>query len=150
MSLSGPPNAVLQAAITRATQAGHVIVAAVGNAGPAAPPLYPAAYPEVLAVTAVDSARRIYRRANRGVHVEFSAPGVDVPAAAAQGIAAYSGTSFASPYVAALTALDHRRPDQQAATQIRQSLRTNAIDLGVPGRDAIYGFGLARPRAALP
>lgn len=147
MSLSGPPNEVLHAAIQRAVQAGHLIVAAVGNAGPASPPLYPAAYDGVIAVTAVDGGQHVYRRANRGAHVQLAAMGVDVVAAAPAGLATYSGTSFASPYVAALAAMDYRSLDPKKAREVTQDLEANALDLGKPGRDEIYGFGLARPRA---
>jgi subtilisin family serine protease len=150
MSLSGPPNEVLRAAIARAVGAGHLIVAAVGNAGPASPPLYPAAYEGVIAVTAVDSERHVYRRASRGAHVELAALGVDVLAAAPDGLAVYSGTSFASPYVAALAALEHRSLDRAQAVAARESLRGNAMDLGEPGRDDVYGFGLAQPRTLAP
>jgi hypothetical protein len=145
MSLSGPPNEVLRAAIGRAVAAGHLIVAAVGNAGPASPPLYPAAYEGVIGVTAVDTGQHVFRRASRGTHVEFAAVGVDILAAAPGGLAAYSGTSFASPYVAALAALEYRSLDAQKVDSVKESLRNNALDLGSPGRDEVYGFGLARP-----
>jgi subtilisin family serine protease len=147
MSLAGPPNEVLKAAIKRALDAGHVIVAAVGNGGPASPPLYPAAYDGVIAVTAVDGEQHVYRRANRGGHIQLAAMGVDVVAAAPAGVATYSGTSFASPYVAALAAMEYRSLDPQRAAAVKESLRDNALDLGKPGRDEVYGFGLARPRA---
>jgi hypothetical protein len=149
MSLSGPPNAVLKAAVSRALGAGHLIVAAVGNSGPASPPLYPAAYDGVIAVTAVDSNGHVYRRANRGPYVEFAALGVDVVAAAPDGLALYSGTSFASPYVAALAALQYRSLDPQRVLVVKESLRSNAMDLGKPGRDEIYGYGLARPATTI-
>jgi len=147
MSLSGPPNEVLHAAIQRALQAGHLIVAAVGNGGPASPPLYPAAYDGVIAVTAIDGGQRVYRRANRGPYVQLAAPGVDVVAAAPTGRGTYSGTSFASPYVAALAAMDYRSLNPQKALEVKESLQANALDLGKPGRDEVYGFGLARPHA---
>jgi subtilisin family serine protease len=147
MSLSGPPNEVLRAAIKRAVEAGHLIVAAVGNAGPASPPLYPAAYDGVIAVTAVDGGQHVYRRATRGAHIELAAMGVDVVAAGPAGPTTYSGTSFASPYVAALAAVEYRSLDPQKALAVKEGLRENALDLGKPGRDEIYGFGLARPRA---
>jgi subtilisin family serine protease len=147
MSLSGPPNEVLRVAIQRAVEAGHLIVAAVGNGGPASPPLYPAAYDGVIAVTAVDGGQHVYRRATRGSYIELAAMGVDVIAAGPAGPATYSGTSFASPYVAALAAMEYRSLDPQKALAVKETLRENALDLGKPGRDEIYGFGLARPRA---
>jgi subtilisin family serine protease len=147
MSLSGPPNELLRVAIQRTVEAGHLIVAAVGNGGPASPPLYPAAYDGVIAVTAVDGGQHVYRRATRGAYIELAAMGVDVIAAGPAGPATYSGTSFASPYVAALAALEYRSLDPQKALAVKETLRENALDLGKPGRDEIYGFGLARPRA---
>ena len=147
MSLSGPPNEVLRVAVKRAVEAGHLIVAAVGNAGPASPPLYPAAYDGVIAVTAVDAGQHVYRRATRGAHVALAAMGVDVVAAGPAGPASFSGTSFASPYVAALAAMEYRSLDPQKALAVKETLQDNALDLGKPGRDEIYGFGLARPRA---
>jgi hypothetical protein len=147
MSLSGPPNEVLRVAIQRAVQAGHLIVAAVGNGGPGSPPLYPAAYDGVIAVTAVDAGQRVYRRANRGAYVQLAAMGVDVIAAAPAGTATYSGTSFASPYVAALAAMEYRSLDPHKALEVKEGLQANALDLGKPGRDEVYGYGLARPRA---
>lgn len=147
MSLSGPPNAVLHTAIQRAQEAGHLIVAAVGNGGPGSPPLYPAAYEGVIGVTAVDGQQHVYRRANRGAQVQLAAMGVDVVAAAPAGLATYSGTSFASPYVAALAAMEYRALNPQQVPAAVDALRGNALDLGKPGRDEVYGFGLARPRA---
>jgi subtilisin family serine protease len=147
MSLAGPPNDVLHAAVKRAVEAGHLIIAAVGNGGPGSPPLYPAAYDGVIAVTAVDGELHVYRRANRGPQVQLAAMGVDVLAAAPTGIATYSGTSFASPYVAALAAMEYRSVDPLKAVAVKEKLRDNALDLGPPGRDEVYGFGLARPPA---
>lgn len=147
MSLTGPPNEILRVAIARAISAGHLIVAAVGNAGPAAPPLYPAAYDGVIGVTAVDEGQHVYRRANRGPHVQLAAMGVDVVAAGPAGPTTYSGTSFASPYVAALAATEYRSLDPEKALSVKRALQDDALDLGTPGRDEIYGFGLARPRA---
>jgi subtilisin family serine protease len=78
LSLSGPANAMLQKAIEAAQAKGIVIIAAVGNNGAGAQPSYPAAYPGVVAVTAVDQKLNVYRRATRGAYVDLSAPGVDV------------------------------------------------------------------------
>jgi subtilisin family serine protease len=145
MSLTGPPNVVVEEAIRRAIARGHVIVAAVGNAGPAAPALFPASYPGVIGVTAVDSERRVYRRANRGDCVDFSAFGVDVEAAAAGGLAKFTGTSFAAPLVAAAVAAKQNTlsaAKENAATSAVEQLRSGVVDLGAPGRDNTYGHGL--------
>ncbi len=148
MSLAGPPNAILEAAIRRAQNRGHIVVAAVGNAGPAARPQYPAAYAGVVGVTAIDSSGRVYRRAVRGEHVDFAAPGVAVAAASPAGIeSAVSGTSFAAPYVAAALALRHTTLDAASAAKSVADLARDASDLGDPGQDPVYGFGAVSLRA---
>ena len=85
MSLAGPPNRVLEAAIATTVALDTVVVAAVGNNGPVGEPLYPAAYDTVVGITAVDSANRIYRYANRGRQVAFAAPGVRIRVARSRG-----------------------------------------------------------------
>lgn len=142
MSLSGPPNRVLEAAIEEAAGRGAVIVAAVGNNGPGGKPLYPAAYDDVVGVTAVDSAHRVYHYANRGRHVMFSAPGVDVRVALGSGgYTTQSGTSMAAPYAAAVVArsLDSR---EAPAEGVLDTLKASAVDLGEKDFDEIYGYGL--------
>ncbi len=111
ISLAGPPNALLAAAVRSFVGQGHVLVAAAGNNGPAAPPNYPAAYPGVIAVTAIDAARRIAFDANR-IRSGFAAPGVKVRAATLpDGYAAFSGTSYAAPAVTAGFARLLAKPD---------------------------------------
>lgn len=142
MSLTGPPNVLLEHALETAVAAGMLVVAAVGNNGPAGQPLYPAAYPTVIGVTAVDAEHRVYRLANRGPQVAFSALGVGVRVAAADGgYRIEEGTSLAAPVVAArLAHLDGDSP----ATLI-EALKALAIDLDPPGFNEIYGFGLVVP-----
>lgn len=73
----------------------------MGYDGPAAPPLYPAAYPGVVGVTALDARRRVIFEAERGPQVMFAAPGADIPAAnSSDGFANVRATSFAAPLVA--------------------------------------------------
>jgi subtilisin family serine protease len=118
-------------------------VAAVGNDGPAAPPLYPAAYPDVVGVTAVDGHRRVLIEAERGPQVMFAALGADLQAAGiGRGYVAVRGTSFAAPAVAALLAPMVPAPDRSASLGAIDVLAKRAIDLGPPGRDLTYGFGL--------
>ncbi|WP_153020622.1 S8 family serine peptidase, partial [Pseudomonas sp. BMS12] len=109
-------------------------VAAAGNDGRAGV-RYPAAYPEVLAVGAVDARLRRLRQSNFGRHLALVAPGQDIWTldGAGQGFYA-SGTSFAAPFVSAALALV---PSPQA-------LLDQARDLGELGRDEHYGAGLAR------
>jgi len=144
LSLAGPPNEVLGAAIATLTRERDILfVAAAGNGGPAAAPQFPAAYPEVLAVTAVDRRFEPWRRAARGPHVDIAAPGVDVwTAASIRGARTKTGTSFAAPFVSAAAALLRDRNPAMTADEARKVLIAQASDLGPPGRDDLYGAGL--------
>lgn len=143
VSLVGPANAMLEAVVARVTERGHLIVAAVGNDGPSAPPLYPAAYPDVIGVTAVDARQRVLVEAERGPQVKFAAPGADMAAACPPGkYLAVRGTSFASPIVAGLLAVDLSAPDPGAAQRAVAALIRAAVDLGSRGPDKVYGNGL--------
>jgi hypothetical protein len=141
MSLAGPPDELLRAAIAGLSKKGIVFVAAAGNEGPSAPPAYPAAYDPVVAVTAVGKDLKSYRHANRGHHIDIAAPGVDVWTALPGGKSGYhSGTSFAVPYVTAVLAAVYRSlPAKSKASFLEHATVT---DLGAPGRDPIYGRGL--------
>ena len=148
MSLAGPPNEVLGAIIARLSAQGMLVVAAVGNDGPASRPLYPAAFEPVVAVTAVDRRNQIYRWANQGPQVDVAAWGVgSVVARGKGGYAEESGTSFAAPIVAA--AIAQKLAEGAATTSAAlQSLIASAEDLGAKGRDDVYGYGLVKPAAA--
>ncbi len=99
LSFAGPPDDLLHHAVRELTKAGIVVVAAAGNEGPGAPPSYPAAYEEVIAVTAVDRNLAAYRYASRGDHIDLAAPGVDVwTALPGRREGPQTGTSFAVPY----------------------------------------------------
>jgi len=144
ISLVGPANRTLEQVVRRASARGMLLVAAVGNDGPAAPPLYPAAYPQVVAVTAVDVRGQVIPEACRGPHVAFAAPGAEM-AVASLGGTPYTtarGTSFASPLVAGLLAMSMRRSDTMTANQAVAALARSAVDLGAAGRDPVYGHGL--------
>jgi subtilisin family serine protease len=146
ISMAGPPNALVEDAVKRTQARGAIIVAAVGNDGPAAPPRFPAAYDGVVGVTAVDSRDGVYRRAGRGQHVDLAAPGVDVAVAVpGAGYAVKSGTSFAAPHVAAALAQSHRRPDPAAARAAVEKVAAQAADRGDRGKDPVYGAGIYRP-----
>lgn len=143
LSLVGPQNLLLGQVIAALIAKGYVIVAAVGNDGPAAPPLYPAAYPRVIGVTAVDARRHVLLEAERGPQVTFAALGAGVSAAGLQaGTVIVRGTSFAAPVVAALFAARMNTPDPSSAAEALAALIARAVDLGPPGRDPIYGYGL--------
>jgi len=143
ISLVGPRNALLERAVNSLVTRGFVIVAAVGNDGPSSPPLYPAAYPGVVGVTAVDADHRVLVEACRGEQVDFAARGADMKAAtkAPDGYGAVRGTSFAAPIVAALLVEDVSAPDAGAREHALAKWTGAARDLGKRGRDDVYGAG---------
>lgn len=105
ISLVGPRNAAVERAVAVLMRRGVTIVAAVGNDGPAAPALYPASQPGVIAVTGVDRANRAIPEAGRNANLAYAAPGADMVAALpGKGYTAVRGTSFAAPFVSARVA----------------------------------------------
>jgi subtilisin family serine protease len=142
MSIVGPDNAVLAATVRAVQSRSVLIVAATGNDGPNARPLYPAAYPGVIAVSAVDAKLRVLPEASGGRHVSFAAPGADLLAAAPEGkFQTVRGTSFAAPLVAGMLA-QQLASDDSDTQQIVRRLAAAAQDRGRKGRDDRYGFGL--------
>ncbi len=146
VSITGPRSALLSEVVARAIARGSIIVAAAGNDGPTAPPVYPAAFPDVVGVTAVDAKGHVYRRANRGEYVDFAAFGVRVPVDVGGGRVEYiSGTSYAAPLVAAAVARRYRVADPGDASAEVTLLRGRAVDMGDRGRDPVFGWGLVPP-----
>ena len=138
ISLVGPRNALLERAVREARARGIVIVAAVGNDGPAAPPAYPASYDGVIAVTGVDRRNRALIEAGRALHLDYSAPGDRVYALDARGrTKSWRGTSFATPLVAARIAAALER-----GANWRRIIDAEARDLGERGPDDVFGRGL--------
>lgn len=134
VSLVGPRNRIIETVIARLVARGYAIVAAVGNDGPAAAPLFPAAYPGVIGVTGVDARGRVLMEAGRGTHVDFAAAGLVS--------ARVRGTSYAAPIVAGLLAAHLGAPDVSARDRALNTLSASARDLGAAGRDPVYGAGL--------
>ena len=142
MSFSGPANELIEAAISAMAEKGVIFVAAAGNRGVSGPASYPAAYDQVIAVTAVGKNKQNYRHANRGEYVDVSAPGIDVWAALPGGKQGYrTGTSFAAPFVTGLLAAMPAARKNIADKRDVLS-RVTFQDLGEPGRDPVYGEGL--------
>jgi hypothetical protein len=142
MSFIGAHDPALQQILSVAHRSGVVVVAAAGNGGATAPPAYPAAYPDVIAVTAVDERDHRYEYANRGSYIALAAPGVDILAPVERGGYAYvSGTSFAAAYVSAIAALLLERDPSLDPRTILDLLATGAEDLGPAGRDDDFGAG---------
>jgi subtilisin family serine protease len=145
LSLGGPRNLLIEAAVQRLLETGIAVTAAAGNGGEGAAPVFPAAQPGVTAVTAVDAKMNPYRRANRGDYIAFAAPGVDVWTATPgkEGIFV-TGTSYAVPYVTAALAAAHQSNPKIAWTAILEQLQARARDLGAPGKDPVFGWGLVQ------
>jgi subtilisin family serine protease len=143
MSLTGPSNAVLEQAVDVALQQNTVIVAAAGTDGSGGKPAFPAAYDGVIAVTAVDDELQGYGRAAHGRYVTLAAPGVRLLTARSQSDAdLMSGTSYAAPFVTAAAALLVAAEPNLSPKQVADALIASAKDLGRPGRDDTYGWGL--------
>ena len=142
MSFAGPVNAALDDLLTATSRQGAILVAAAGNAARDLD-VHPAASETVISVTAVDAALRRYPAANTGAHIEFAAPGVDLYVADRTGGAYASGTSYSAPIVTALAAQLVAR-GANSADAVRTQLRTQTRDLGDPGRDPQFGWGLAK------
>jgi hypothetical protein len=151
LSLAGPPNPVLEATVRAAAARGVVIVAAAGNNGPGAKPSYPAAYPDVIAATAVDDRLAVYDRATQGDYVALSAPGVGLKLAAVNGkVEERSGTSYAVPFVVAAALGARSRDPALSPAQVKEKLESAAFDLGAPGPDPVFGAGLVRVESCRP
>lgn len=134
ISLVGPRNAIVEASVARLVSRGFVVVAAVGNDGPAAAPLFPAAYPGVIGVTGVDARERVLMEAGRGAHVDVSALGIVSPRV--------RGTSYAAPLISGVIASRFATLNASNAERALQTLQSQARDLGARGRDDVYGYGL--------
>ena len=139
-SLAGADNKGLRRAVFKARRKGMLMVAAAGDRG-IVTAAYPAAYKDVIGVTALGKKQAAYKYANRGRHIEFAAPGVRVYTAVPGGGRLQSGTSFASPFVAALVGFLVQRNPKMSAKKIRALLKSRAVDLGDPGWDQVYGWG---------
>ena len=146
LSFAGGSDPVVDKLVQAALRKGIIVVASAGNSGPGAAPAYPAAIPGVIAVTAVDKRESIFSRANRGNYIALSAPGVGVLTTAPRGAFQVStGTSLPTAHVTGVIALlKSLNPNFNP-----EVLNTTATDLGNPGRDSDYGYGLINTVRAL-
>jgi len=158
LSIQGPHSQGLQEACDAAYESGVLIVAAGGNSFSGGGPVkYPAAYDSVIAVTATDPSDQPGYFAPLGSALELAAPGVNVLSTVARGGYDYlSGTSQAAPHVAGVAALylasntkDVNGDGKVNHQDVRRLLQTTATDLGDPGRDSIFGYGLVNASQAL-
>jgi hypothetical protein len=144
MSFAGPQDALVERAVSAAAGRGIVLVAASGNAGPKSPPLYPAAHAGVIAVSATDAYDRLFVASTRGRHIAVAAPGVDIFLPAPDNkYQMTSGTSFSAAYISGLAALMIERNPTIKPEELRAILMQTARDLGAPGRDDLFGAGVA-------
>src|SRR5215472_4683028 len=149
VSLAGDDNALMALAVRRASARGTVLIAAAGNAGPHAPPAYPGALPEVIAVTAVDQQGAVFAGANRGSYIAFAAPGVRIWVPTPDGEGGYeTGTSFSLPFAQSTAALEMMQGAPADADSLRQRLAAKARTLGASGRNPTYGYGLVQASAS--
>jgi subtilisin family serine protease len=143
ISLVGAKSVLLTGLVRALTTRGFLLVAAVGNDGPTAPPLFPASYPDVVGVTGVDGKHKVLPEACRGEQVDFAAVGAGLVAADVGGaFSEIRGTSFATPIVAALLAGSLQAPNPAKAREALATLESTAIDIGNNGTDPSYGKGL--------
>lgn len=164
MSLGGPGASTdLQDAVEAASNAGALIIAAAGNAG-TSDPNFPAAYPQVLSVSAVGPDRTLASYSSFGSTVDIAAPGGDIGDGDGSfgvistvwnfvtGTPSYeteNGTSMAAPHVSGVAALILARNPGLDASQLRSRLTDFAVDVGDPGPDDQYGAGIVNARNSL-
>lgn len=149
MSFAGPKDMLIERGIAATAARDVVLVAAAGNAGPKSPPLFPAANPNVIAVSGTDSQDRLFAASNRGVHIALAAPGMDIFLPAPdQKYQMSSGTSFSAAYVSGIAALLLERNPALKPNEVRAILTSTARDLGAPGKDELFGYGQADAFAA--
>jgi subtilisin family serine protease len=150
MSFAGPADPAIHRSIVAAHKKGIVLVAAAGNAGAKSPPLYPAADPDVIAVTATTIDNKLFELSNRGRHIDVAAPGEQILVAIPDGgYEVSSGTSYSAAEVSGIVALMLQHAPHLSPDKVRQILLTTAKDLGPRGRDSLFGAGLADAYRAL-
>ena len=154
-TMGGPSDPVLEVTVAHAHYLQVALVAAAGNWGPDSNWIsYPAAYPDVVGVGNVDSAKEIASSSSLGSWVDVVAPGTGVlstlhTSGSGGPYGWSSGTSMATPHVAAAMALLGAQRPTSAPAELANLLYSTAEDLGVAGWDNTYGHGLIRPVAAL-
>jgi subtilisin family serine protease len=141
MSFAGPSDPMFRNMLAKAHGRGIILIAAVGNAGPASPPLYPGADANVIGVTATDADDKLLPQANRGAQVAVAAPGVEVLVPAPDGgYQITSGTSVAAAHASGVAALLLARSPKLTPDQVRRVLTATAHP--VDGKRTDFGAGV--------
>jgi len=164
VSLGGPSgSSALHNAVIAATNAGSLVIAAAGNDG-STTALYPAAYPEALAVSAVGPDGQLASYSTHGSAIDIAAPGGDIAAGGgtygvmssvwnfvtnAPAYDSWDGTSMATPHVSGVAALLLAQNPSLTGAQLRSRLTTWAVDAGPAGPDNLYGAGIVNARNSL-
>jgi hypothetical protein len=114
--------------------------------------MYPAAYPEAIAVAGVTSSLGHLSIGNTGKYLDVAAPGEGIVSTWGSSNTAYAsatGTSMATPYASAAAALIISANPAASPERVTKLLENNATDLGPPGFDKVFGHGLVNPFASL-
>jgi subtilisin family serine protease len=150
MSFAGPKDPMIERGVAATAARGILLIAAAGNAGAKSPPLYPAANPNVIAVSGTDAQDKLFAASNRGNYIAIAAPGADIFLPAPdEKYQITSGTSFSAAYVSGIAALIMERNPALKPNDVRAILTKTARDLGAPGRDDLFGAGEADAFAAV-
>lgn len=139
----------LRQVIDKANKQGILVVASAGNSGNSAGTdnsmAYPARYDSVISVGATDTNNRRANFSSTGVYLDVMAPGKGITSTYLNNTyGTGDGTSQAAPYVSGMLALLKEKYPKASSNELRQLLESNAMDLGVKGRDNLYGLGLVQ------
>ncbi len=151
LSFTGGKDSLIEKLVLQAQQKGILVVTAGGNGGHTGSTIYPALIPGVITATAVDRNKKLYRLANKGHFIDYAAPGVNILTIAPEGKYSVStGTSLSSAHISAVIALLlSEKQSLKVSVPIIKVLTDTVIDLGEPGRDQEYGYGLISASRAL-
>jgi thermitase len=145
---SETPSEFVETSVAYAQSKGLVVVASAGNT-PTGQPVYPAAYPGVVSVAALDTSGEAWEKSNYGSSVSIAAPGVASFPVGHQGPpGAYVGTSISSAYVSRELALYFTANPKATPQDAVRALQASATDAGTPGKDPYYGYGTLDAQAA--
>jgi len=147
-------------AVNTAHENGAIVVASAGNDG-SGRDHYPSGFANVISVSATDIGDNLASYSNFGKTIELTAPGGESGSCSTSGttyiVSTYppnsyvcaAGTSFSAPHVSGVAALVKAKNPLATNIEIREHLQTTAEDLGKPGWDRKFGYGLVRADIAV-